>query len=106
MELCTPGDASEGIRVSLIGGCIYRDFLLGLECIIGHLAALGTGPVGWGPVLMARCAALCLRVAQLLLQLCDIGLVLCEERVLLARAMENGRGTSHLLKARRGQLSS
>ena len=75
---------------------------MGLEGIIGHLAAFGTGPVGWGPVLMAWCAALCLRVAQLLLQLCDIGLVLCEERILLARAMENGRGTCHLLKAGRG----
>ena len=52
---------------------------------------------------MAWCAALCLRVAQLLLKLCDIGLVLlCEKRVLLARADKNGRGTSHLLKARRG----
>ena len=98
----TPGDATEGSRVPLISRCIHRDLLLGLEGIIGHLAALGTGPVGWGPVLMAWCAALCLRVAQLLLQLCDIGLVLCEKRVLLARANKNGRGTSHLLKARRG----
>lgn len=75
---------------------------MGLEGIIGHLAAFGTGPVGWGPVLMAWCAALCLRVAQLLLKLIDIGLVLCKKLVLLARANKNGRGTCHLLKAGRG----
>ena len=72
----TSGDATEGSGISLIGGRAHRDLLLGFESIIGDLAALGTGPVGWGPVLMALCAALCLRVAQLLLQLCDIGLEL------------------------------